>query len=61
MGRRIKCDECGGRGIALCPLEYGEDRHPEQCPACGGTNKVICPECNGCGYVDEDTHQPMPE
>ena len=60
MGRRIKCDECHGTGVAPCPLEYGVDTHPENCPACGGTNKVICPECGGCGYIDEDTHEPMP-
>lgn len=60
MGRRIKCDECHGTGITSCPLEYDEDKHPSQCPACGGTNKVRCPDCEGCGYIDEDTHEPMP-
>lgn len=47
-----KCYECNGKGVVECPLEYGEDRHPSGCPACGGTNKVECPECNGTGKSD---------
>lgn len=60
MGNRIICGECQGSGVAECPIEYG-GRHPESCPACGGDGKVVCPACDGCGYVDEDTGEPMPD
>lgn len=49
-----KCKECNGKGRIPCPLEYGEDRHPENCPSCGGENWVTCPACNGSGKSDED-------
>lgn len=44
-----RCYMCEGKGVADCSLEYG-GRHPESCPACGGTQKVApCPACNGTG------------
>lgn len=47
------CPECDGKGLAECPLEYGEDSHPDECPSCGGDNMVTCWECEGSGNVDE--------
>lgn len=49
-----KCEYCNGKGRAECTLEYGEDRHPENCPACGGDNWVICPICEGSGQSEDD-------
>lgn len=44
-----KCHMCEGKGVADCPLEYGGS-HPDNCPSCGGRNKVApCPACNGTG------------
>lgn len=53
---KIKCQECNGKGKIACPLEYGDDEHPDNCPVCGGDSKVrvTCPECDGSGKVDED-------
>ncbi len=43
------CYMCEGKGVADCSLEYG-GRHPESCPACGGTQKVApCPSQGHCG------------
>lgn len=44
-----KCEQCDGKGYIECPLEYGDDRHPASCPACGGRNKCVCPYCEGTG------------
>lgn len=49
----VECPECKGTGESWCPLEYGSDKHPDDCPACGGENKVICPECGGSGKILE--------
>lgn len=50
-----KCPECRGKGEVPCPIEYGGDEHPANCPVCGGDPKVRvpCPECEGAGKVDE--------
>jgi hypothetical protein len=45
------CGNCNGTGISECPMEYGGPC-PEQCPACDGEQKVICPMCDGTGYED---------
>lgn len=45
------CDNCEGTGVSDCPLEYWDSQHPEDCPACGGLNKVECPACHGTGKV----------
>jgi DnaJ-class molecular chaperone len=44
-----KCERCDGKGRIECPLEYGVDDHPENCPACWGSNWVECTECDGSG------------
>lgn len=44
-----KCGLCNGKGRVECPMEYGVDRHPDSCPACGGDNWVTCPDCDGSG------------
>lgn len=46
-----ECLECEGSGYIDCPLEYGDDRHPEQCPACSGKNRIVCRICHGTGKV----------
>lgn len=51
------CELCYGKGVHECPMEYGNMRHPENCPACGGDQKVTCTDCNGTGrspYDDDD-------
>lgn len=42
------CGECHGTGMTECPFEYG-GRHPENCPACGGEQRIVCPDCDGTG------------
>lgn len=49
-----ECENCHGTGYEDCPLEWGEDSYPDLCPACGGSNKIICTVCNGTGQVDEN-------
>lgn len=53
MGQ-VKCRRCQGTGRAECEFEYGTDRHPSNCPACGGENIVCCPDCHGSGLVEDD-------
>jgi hypothetical protein len=55
MANKHKCPECRGRGTIPCPMEYGDDDHPDNCPGCGGDPraKVSCPECGGSGEVDD--------
>jgi len=50
-----KCPECNGKGETPCPVEYGDDDHPDSCPVCGGNRsvRVRCQECDGTGKVDE--------
>ena len=43
-----ECGLCNGTGVTDCPLEYG-GRHPENCPACGGDQTIVCPDCDGTG------------
>lgn len=52
---RVKCDECNGKGVVACNVEYGDDEHPESCPVCAGDHRVriSCPDCDGKGKVDE--------
>ncbi len=45
------CSECSGTGISDCPMEYGNMRHPHDCPACGGEQKTMCTYCEGTGRV----------
>ena len=46
------CGNCDGTGMADCPLEWGGDC-PEECPACGGDQKIRCLDCEGSGYAEE--------
>jgi len=48
-----KCPECGGSGVVPCPLEYDDDKHPENCPVCRGDSsvRVTCPDCEGSGEM----------
>lgn len=43
-----ECGNCNGTGRADCPMEYGGPC-PEQCLACGGSQRVICDDCDGSG------------
>jgi len=47
------CGMCEGKKMMDCPMEYGGDC-PEQCPACGGAQRVVCTECGGTGKSEED-------
>lgn len=47
------CGNCNGSGMADCPMEYGGPC-PSQCPACGGSQKVICGDCDGTGEREVD-------
>lgn len=44
-----ECGNCNGTGEADCPMEYG-GACPDHCPACGGSQKITCQDCNGDGY-----------
>lgn len=50
-----KCPECRGKGEVPCPMEYGDDDHPSNCPVCAGdkSTRVTCGECEGEGKVEE--------
>jgi hypothetical protein len=48
-----KCSMCQGKRKIDCPLEYGPNDHPTDCPACYGENWVSCPDCDGTGKDDE--------
>lgn len=50
---KVECDFCRGTGWEDCPMEYGGPC-PPQCPACNGSQKVICTVCDGTGVVDEE-------
>lgn len=50
-GTTEACSECKGTGVGECPMEYGDMRHPDNCPACGGEQKTICTYCDGTGKV----------
>lgn len=51
MAKVEKCPECKGKGEVPCPVDYGGDDHPHNCPVCGGDPKVRvpCPDCEGTG------------
>jgi len=49
----ITCDECKGTGMSDCTMEYGDMEHPENCPACGGEQKIVCPYCDGSGKIED--------
>jgi len=51
MPPKSKCPECNGKGEIPCPVEYGDDDHPESCAVCGGDSRtrVACPNCDGTG------------
>lgn len=52
----ITCPECNGKGVTTCEgtsMTYGTSKHPDNCPACRGTNKIKCPRCNGKGKEKE--------
>ena len=55
MNKEVKCPECKGKGQVPCPLEYGDDYHPDSCPVCAGNSRarVPCPDCEGSGKVNE--------
>ncbi|MCA2016058.1 hypothetical protein LDJ79_08045 [Vibrio tritonius] len=46
-----ECGNCNGSGEADCLMEYGGPC-PEQYPACGGSQKVFCNDCDGTGWQD---------
>lgn len=50
---KVKCELCNGTGMQDCPMEYG-DSCPEECPACGGEQKVVCTDCDGSGKVEDE-------
>lgn len=52
--RKTKCPTCKGKGVIPCPMEYGDDDHPDNCPVCAGDKKtrVECPDCEGTGYSE---------
>lgn len=56
MAKR-KCPRCKGKGEIPCPMDYGDDdeRHPSNCPGCGGDPnvRVECPDCEGTGKIDD--------
>ena len=43
-----KCGNCNGTGIADCSVEYGGPC-PEEGPACCGSQKVVCGDCDSSG------------
>ena len=55
MSKEVKCPECKGKGEIPCPLEYGDDDHPHNCPVCAGNSRtrVTCKNCEGSGKVNE--------
>jgi len=55
MASLVKCPECNGKGEVPCPMEYGDDDHPSNCPTCGGNKRVrvTCPLCDGEGKVED--------
>lgn len=42
-----ECGNCNGSGEADCPMEYGGP-----CPACGGSQRVFCNDCEGAGWQE---------
>jgi DnaJ-class molecular chaperone len=53
--KKVKCYKCNGKGYIPCPLEYGDEEHPESCPVCGGDSsvRVKCDACEGTGRIEE--------
>ncbi len=54
--RLVNCYECGGTGYVDCDCTGGLGRKnaDDDCPACGGTGKHICPACRGHKKVPEE-------
>lgn len=50
---KVECGRCDGTGKMDCPVEY-DDHCPEDCPSCGGAQKVRCCDCNGTGEQEEE-------
>jgi len=52
--RKMKCDNCWGKGTAYCVQCSGTGKTYEgkRCKYCKGSGKVTCRKCNGKGYYN---------
>ena len=52
---KAECNYCDGSGIVDCDCNGGiEGTGNDDCPACGGSEKHMCPLCDGKGYELQD-------
>lgn len=56
MGKKEKCDYCGGSGIVECDCTGGLGRKAadDDCLACGGSGRHSCPACIDETYDESD-------
>jgi len=55
---KVKCQECGGRGVTRCDHCGGDKSFEtisgESCPVCNGEGKHKCVPCKGTGLVTSE-------